>query len=227
MKYLNLTSILEFENPQIWDKIKNDECLSISPLINTGTQIRCEIGALSYVLAMFCLNLELGDDLDELDLGYLSGESNVGEEEIEENTDFVASADIIIVDKDLIKFDKNKRNLEIFITRLAQKSGAKIIDLNGDELNFENGEISELEELEIFDGAVIFTHTKNQNFSGGKYFGIVTKLRDGDNAKIKTKSLEKTAKFHLDENIKGTIAFLGVDEIRGYKFELARVLRVD
>ena len=137
---------------------------------------------------MFCLNLELGDDLGELDLGYLSGESNVGEEEIEENADFVASADVIIVDKDLIKFDKNKRNLEIFIARLAQKSGAKIIDLNGDEVSFANGEISELVELEIFDGAVIFTHTQNHDFRGGKYFGIVTKLHDSDNAKIKTKA---------------------------------------
>jgi len=223
MRILNLVSLLEFEKPELFERRKFDEILTISPLLNKTPQIRCEIGSLSYVLAMICLYLELGDDLDALDGGYLSGESNVGDEEIEREF-YKAHFDAILVDKNLIEFDENRRNLEISLARISAFFDAKIIDFESEnELKFNDGKFDEFKELQSFDGAVIFKHSCDLEFKGGRYFTAVTKLKDGQNCEIKGKTLNEKAKFVLDENIKGTVAFLGLESFSGYKFELAKV----
>ena len=99
MKILDLTSFLKFENRALFESFCDDEILTISPLLSANAKIHCEIGALSYVLAMICVGLNLGDDVLSLDVAYFSGESNVGEEEIDEILDFIREIDTIIVDE--------------------------------------------------------------------------------------------------------------------------------
>lgn len=186
MKILDLTSFLKFENRVLFESFCDDEILTISPLFNANAKIHCEIGALSYVLAMICVGLNLGDDVLSLDVAYFSGESNVGEEEIDEILDFIREIDTIIVDENLIKFDENRANFEILLARLAKFSNAKIINLKGEICNFTNGDLNEFSPLQNYDGAVVFKHTQNSDFIGGKYFCAITKLHDKSPAQIST-----------------------------------------
>ena len=84
MKILSLASKLSLQSPMLVDKFKSDEIMVISPLDDSinAKFIKCEIGAISYALAL--IGLEFGFDgkfWNELDEGELSGESNIGEED--------------------------------------------------------------------------------------------------------------------------------------------------
>ena len=91
MKVLSLASILSLQAPNLVKIYENDEILTISAndddAIN-GEFIKCEIGAQGYVLAMLCAKFDEREYFANLDIGFLSGESNVGEEEIDEIYEF-------------------------------------------------------------------------------------------------------------------------------------------
>ena len=98
-----------------------------------------------------------------------------------------------------------------------------IINLKGEKLNLNLHEFDELKELEIYDGAVVFKHDKDDKFTGGNYFCMIAKIKDGDEVIIKTANLEVKKKFVLDPNLKGTIARLGLSDFNGYNYEVARI----
>ena len=55
---------------------------------------------------------------------------------------------------------------------------------------------------------------------------MVAKIQNNDKVIIKTKNLNLEKTFILDENLKGTVALLGIDEVLDYNFELARIIKV-
>ncbi|MSN95718.1 hypothetical protein F1B92_00635 [Campylobacter sp. FMV-PI01] len=227
MKVLNLIPFLEFENSDFFKQNENLEILSITPFEqNLGKFIKCEIGSLSFVLAMICARFSDSEYFKNLDDGFLSGESNVGEEEIDEILEFLDECDCLIVDENLIKFHIDNKNIIEFLNLISSKFKIKILDENLCEINLQSHLLTPLKDLLNYDGAVIFKHTKNNKFTGGKYFCMVAKIKDGDFVKISSNSLEVTTKFELDENLKGTIALLGVDIIDSYKFELVKISKV-
>ncbi|MBR2164806.1 MAG: hypothetical protein IJ953_08050, partial [Campylobacter sp.] len=74
MKILSLASKLSLQSPMLVDKFKSDEIMVISPLDDSinAKFIKCEIGAMSYALAL--IGLEFGFDgkfWNELDEGEL------------------------------------------------------------------------------------------------------------------------------------------------------------
>lgn len=230
MKILNLSAKLSFQSPNLFDKFANFEFLTISPIDDENLEnckfIKCEIGALNYVLAMLCAKFENNEFFTNLDIGFLSGESNVGEEEIDEIYEFVNLCDLIIVDENLLRFHKDAKNIESFLGILQNKFNLKIINLKNEEISPKIMPLSELKELDEYNGTVIFKHTQNSEFKGGKYFSMVAKIQNNDKVIIKTKNLNLQKTFILDENLKGTVAFLGVDEIFDYNFELAHIIKV-
>ncbi len=208
MKILSITSTT--------CKIQNTEIFSINPFDDAN--IKCEIGAIHYVLALivqkFC------DDLKDLDVGEISGESNVGEEEIEEIFNFLKDADYILVDDDInLHFDS--KNIKFLLSKISEEFGIDIKNLDGKVLKF-NENFNELKKCENFDGAIIYEKNGDE-FTGGRYFSMVAKIKNGDFCEIKTKNICIKRKFKLNENLKGTIGFLGVDEIKNYPFEVAKI----
>ncbi|PSM52165.1 NADH:quinone oxidoreductase I, chain G-like protein (cl35703 superfamily) [Campylobacter blaseri] len=230
MKILNLTSILSFESKELFNKYKEDEFLTISPfdedIMKNNISIKCEIGSLSYVLAMICALIDDREYFSELDTGYLSGESSVGEEEVEEIVEFLNGCELMILDENLLNYQDDEKNIKSFLKIIQDKFNLKIINLQGKELKFETVELSELKEPEDYDGAVVFKHNLDNKFVGGRYFCMVAKIKDGDYVNIKTKTLDVNMKFELDDDLKGTIALLGIDDNNYYRYELAKISKV-
>ncbi|CZE46070.1 hypothetical protein [Campylobacter geochelonis] len=230
MKILNLTSVLSFQARWLSQKYKDDEILTISPIddenLSNNTTIKCEIGSEPYVLAMVCQLISDDEYFGGLDTGYLSGESNVGEEEAQDIVEFLDECELLIIDENLTSYHPDASNLKAFLAFLVGKFGMKVINLKGEEIVFEKSKFSELKELKNYDGAVVFEHSLDRNFVGGKYFCMVAKINDGDVVKIKTPNLECEAKFKLDLNLKGTIAFLGLENVENYSYEIAKISKV-
>lgn len=230
MNILNLTPNLTFQAKELKDKFKKAKFLTISPLnddsLENNTFIKCEIGSITYALALIVQSFSDDENIKELDTGFLSGESNVGEEEIDEILEFLQKANFIIVDEELINFHKDSLNLKALLEMISSKFNLEIINLNNEKLCFKNSKFSELKELDNFDGAIVFKHTKDDKFVGGKYFCMVAKIKNGDTVNIKSKTLNIVRKFELNENLKGTVAFLGVDKVDNYAYEVVKINRI-
>ncbi|MCI6989529.1 MAG: hypothetical protein MR902_08275 [Campylobacter sp.] len=210
MKVLNLIPLIRYE--EIYEKFKNDELLTISPFLdeNLGKSIRCEIGSLNYVLALICQILKPNCEFfNSLDTAYLSGESSVGEEEIEEIYEFLDGCECILVDENLLNFHEDRENIKGFLGIISQKTGAKIISDKNKGLKFEAFVKGLNEELGDYDGSVIYTHQKDDEFVGGVYFMAAARIKDGDIVSVKTPYFNVKRKFRLDKDIKGTVAFFG------------------
>lgn len=230
MKILNLSSLLSLQSGSLLAKYADEEFLTISPMIDEKLEssefIKCEIGSLNYVLALLASKFSSDAYFDSLDSGFLSGECNVGEEEIDEIAEFMEDCEVVIIDDMYLNSHNDAKNISSFLRILQDKIGFKLLNLKGEEIDIEETKPQNLADLELYDGVVIFKHTKNRVFKGGKYFSMIAKIKDGDEVNIKTKTLNLRAKFALDENLKGTIALLGVDKIDGYNYEIAEISKV-
>lgn len=224
MKIFNITPNLSFQNPDLAAKFHNASFLTLSPMEDEKLQnnifVKCEISSEAYVLMMIAS--EICKDLENEDIGFLSGESSVGEEEIEEIIEFLKDADLIIADENMLNFHKDKDNIKALLNLIASNFNLKIIDSAGNKLDFNSANLGELKELDNFDGAVVYKHTKDDEFKGGNYFKIVSKVKDGELVTIKSKNLNITKTFKFDKNLKGTIAFLGVKNLDNYAFEVVK-----
>lgn len=224
MKIFNITPNLSFQNPDLAAKFHNASFLTLSPMEDEKLQnnifVKCEISSEAYVLMMIAS--EICKDLENEDIGFLSGESSVGEEEIEEIVDFLKDANFIIADENMLNFNKDKDNIKALLNLIASNFNLKIIDSAGNKLDFNSANLGELKELDNFDGAVVYKHTKDDEFKGGNYFKIVSKVKDGELVTIKSKNLNITKTFKFDKNLKGTIAFLGVKNLDNYAFEVVK-----
>lgn len=224
MKIFNITPNLSFQNPDLAAKFHSASFLTLSPMEDEKLQnnifVKCEISSEAYVLMMIAS--EICKDLENEDIGFLSGESSVGEEEIEEIVDFLKDANFIIADENMLNFNKDKDNIKALLNLIASNFNLKIIDSAGNKLDFNSANLGELKELDNFDGAVVYKHTKDDEFKGGNYFKIVSKVKDGELVTIKSKNLNITKTFKFDKNLKGTIAFLGVKNLDNYAFEVVK-----
>ena len=235
MKILNFASLLSLQNPALAEGFKSAEILSVSPLQDPhlpGELIKCEIGAQSFVLALICASFCDEPYFADLDAEYLSGESSVGEEEIEQIAEFLQSGcDALLIDDALIKTHPDAENIKAFLSLIAAKFGVKILSLRGEQADLgaqERANLSPLKEPENFDGAVVFKHDADERLIGGRYFCMVAKIKGGDRVRIKTPHLNLEKEFILDEELKGTIALLGSggQGFGGYNFELAEISKV-
>lgn len=233
MKILSLANLLKIQNEDIINSSKNDEILVISPLYDdklvNAKFIKCEIGAINYVLALVCkfayekknIQNEYFNDLDD---GLISGESNVGEEEIEDIIEFLDTCDIVMID-DSLKYHKDSKNIETFLAILQELYSLKMLNLHQEILHPQKHDLTELIEQDDFNGSVVFKCIGDE-FRGGSYFAISAKIQDGDMLKIQTKNKTYEKIFKLDPNIKGTIGFLGVDKIDDYCYEVVKISRM-
>ncbi|MCR8697011.1 MULTISPECIES: hypothetical protein [Campylobacter] len=224
MKILSLASKLSLQSPKLVGEFENDEIMVISPLDDNikAEFIKCEIGAISYVLALIGLEFGFsGEFWDELDEGELSGESNIGEEELPQICQFIKNCDTCIISDEI--FAVNESSIKAILSLLQAKFGFKIVNLDGDEVAL-SGKLTRLKEIPNYDNAVIFTHSCCDEFRAGSYFGIAAKLKNGDEITIHSSQKELKAKLLIDPNIKGTIGFLGFEGAK-YGFEVLKFSR--
>ncbi|MGP1484991.1 MAG: hypothetical protein ACTTJC_02680 [Campylobacter sp.] len=234
-KTLSLASLLCVQNPNLANLLKQNKYLYISCLedeiLGNENLIRCEIGSISYVLALlckFCLNFdnfdgEIKEYFSNLDEGFLSGECNVGEEEFEnEISPFFKECDNIIIDS---SFFRHKDSAMIF--KFLDLLGKNVVLASGDTCQINIGEnLNQLSELDNFDGSVVFVRDgKSDVLVGSNSFAMIAKIKDGDLVEIVANGLNLQRKFSLNTNMQGTIA-LCEGNFSGYDFKLAKITKI-
>ncbi|EKF1363715.1 hypothetical protein ACRXHO_000136 [Campylobacter coli] len=218
--FLDMPSL---KNKNLCEKIQGENiyisCLEDKNL--NAKFYKCEIASLSYVLALLCKMSEM-DNFQDLDEGYLSAESCLGEEEASEILDFLENAKYLIVDENINSY-KDSENIKYFLNFLSQKYKLKILDSNEKECDFKNAKLSTLKELDSYDGLVLFrANLQDKNLHCSKQFLQIAKCKDQSEVEILAKDFSFKTKLCLDENLQGTIAFLNYEN-NGFDFTPIRI----
>ena len=211
MKILSFATLLSAQTSKFIARHKDDEVFVVSPLddellfsaIKNHHFLKYEIDTLGFVLALVCARvLEVPEiEFPEIDEGYLSGESNASEEEIQTLCEFFSSCDGIIVAPENFS-GANSANIAFMLNSLSKKFGFCVIGINGKpyELNAPL-KMSELEDGADFNGASVFCLPAEQvALKGSAMFAMASKLKNG--AKVVINGIEAT--FELDSRLKGT-----------------------
>ncbi len=152
----------------------------------------------------------------DLDIGYLSSESNVGEEEIEAiGKQFaLAKAPLIVVGKDLCNHPQAD-NIVRLLTCLEQHSNIQIVSLcqNKGALEDKNKDLEEISRIEEFNGSVIYCINSYLPTAKSKLFCSLQfltafKLQQGDPVEFECFGATLKTEVVYDENLKGTIGLL-------------------
>lgn len=162
------------------------------------------------------------DYFEDLDDGYISAETNIGEEEVEELHVMIqnASNPLIVFGKDLF-LNSKVENISKFINLIKEYSNTEIKCLG--KLTTKSLEIEEVEEIESFDGTVVFEYNSKEDTNlliGSAQFAVAAKVVDGQNIKVKNQNRE----FNLDKKLKGTIALMPSEIVENsYRYKVTKV----
>lgn len=236
------------ENKELVDEIlkSGNKIIYLSPIEdnylhkNEFLYIKYEIGSEAGVLALLLKEFFEDDNsldksikayINELDEGYLSAESSVSEEEIEELFSYIkkASKCTFVFGADIYNHPNAKEIAGIVsLLTISQNISVSMID------NFEQKALNsdrylpQIDELESYDGSVVYLqpHSDNSKLFGSIQFSVAAKIKDTDIVDIKVDNGTFTKEFSLDEKMKGTIAVLPTkDKIIGYRYKKAKITR--
>lgn len=205
----------------------------LSIMDRVGFFSRYEAGSEEGVVAILAKELlsdkkidsEIENYFDELDEGYLSAETNIGEEELEDLHVKLqnAKSPLIVFGKDMF-LNERAKNISKFINLIAKYSGYEVRCL---ENLVQDEEIlpEEIKELESFDGTIVFEYKNDDSFDslyGSAQFAVAAKLQDGQNIEVK----KQKRKFILDKKLKGTIALMpSMSENNSYRYQAAKIIK--
>ena len=231
-------SMLSLDDKKLFEEIQDSKIALISilediPLMRSVKFFcRYEAGSEEGVVAILSkellknanLSQEIKEYFDELDEGYISAETNIGEEEAEELYTMIknASNPLIIFGKDLLLNPRNE-NISKFINLIIEYCDVEVKCLK--ELKTKSIQVEEIEELKSFDGTVIFKYNSQNNrdiLVGSAQFGVAAKVEDGQAILVENQNRE----FKLDKKLKGTIALMA-DEFNedSYRFKVAKITK--
>lgn len=173
---------------------------------------------------------------ESLDDGYLSAESNIGEEEIEEiQFIYEQNARVVLVLGDDLYAHPQANNIAHLAGLLASFGKAKILLSNENELiTPKNNEIlpKEVEPLKSFDGVVVYRcpalNTEEESFlTGSLQFQMAAKVQHGDKIQVVINQAMYPRTFVLDESLKGTIALMpsAQNKDTSYRYNVAKIVK--
>ena len=235
-KTLSLASLLSLSNLELARQVKENDFLYIScfedQILGNENLIRCEIGSVSYVLALICkycldfskFNEDVREYFEDLDEGFLSAECNIGEEEFESIAEFMRECKNIVINSSFFAHPDSNTIFE-FLNLL----NLDVIVADGEVREFKtSAELAELKELESFDGSVVYGVVgKSRDLIGLVSFAMAAKVKDGEEVSVKANGLDIARKFKLDKEMKGTVAIFEDDEISGYNFKVAKISKIN
>jgi NADH-quinone oxidoreductase subunit F len=247
-----LLGIPLFFNAPLQEKLQNSEVETVymnpidykSTALQFSQYIKYEVGSEEGICALllhyFVQNstAEIQAFIDDLDMGYLSAETSIGEEELEaivEKSNLVSNT-YVVLSLDLLGH-KKAQNIIKMLGVLNQYSPIKLIIQNGcstaiERINsYVNERLDEVEELDSFDGAVICKNAQIEKnlLLGGVSFSKIAKISEGDSVNIKFDDQVIQRVFKIDTNLQGTIALCSHEEIKSmaYSYKQVKIEKVD
>lgn len=247
--FLLMIGMMPSRDPELFSKLKDKKnvvhlsVIEDSKMANIARiQSRYEAGSEEGVLAILAKEFLSHKDLDKsaetffetLDTGYLSAESNIGEEEIEEIFNLYESAKnpILVIGCDFFNHPKSQ-NLAKLISLLVKYGRFKLY-AQPDEISVSDSDdvvIDDIGELHSFDGCVVYAcpsidHEEQEYLMGSNQFMRAAKINDEQEVFVITDSGEYSRRFLLDNELKGTVALMpNANSDGSYYYKIAKIIK--
>lgn len=199
---------------------------------------RYEVGSEEGVLALLAKSLlsthslptSLKDYFDDLDEGYVSAESNFGEEEIEEIEALYSASDKVLLVLGCDLFAHPRADNIARLAGLLSRFGKVTVD---------NKSVSDdglvpvsIEALKSFDGVVTYTcpalsSEEEGLLIGSAQFQMGAKVQDGEKVSVVINQKAYPRTFVLDSSLKGTIALMpkACENDTTYRYAVAKIVK--
>lgn len=240
-----LGSRISIDSPELKETIKSSgaDFVYMHPIDDNNLEdiytqfIKYEVGSEEGVLALLATYLVKEADekvkkyLEDLDIGYISAESNVGEEELEELCDRFESKErkLLLLGSDLLNHARVE-NIAKLIDIIQLYSGFAVVFIDK-EIASKETNLEDIEDLDTYNGCVIygFESKETQTIKGAQAFATAAKIKAGDMVNIEFNGIKETKEFQLDPQMKGTVALYPVNNVAdfGYRYKQVRISKVD
>jgi NADH-quinone oxidoreductase subunit F len=231
-------------------KLTNELCQNVKTLVHfspiedetlsqkADKYIKYEIGSEAGLLALIAKSVLKDENLpndakryiEELDEGYLSAESNVGEEEIDEILGF--NGDIHFALGNDVKEHPDIDAIAGVLALICRFKNARVSLFEGGEL--EKQEIflppPKIDNIKSFDGLAVYFYPSQSDIEkiyGSPQFAIAAKIKNQDEVVIRTNNQEYKRVFEIDHKLKGSIALLGVKNHNGFRYGIADIKKAE
>lgn len=200
---------------------------------------RYEVGSEEGVVALLVKSL-LGNEtipsalqvyFDDLDEGYVSAESNFGEEEIEEIEALYGASDkvLLVLGRDLSTHPR-AHNIARFAGLLARFG--KVVVVDNKNINDDGLLPDDIDALKSFDGVVTYAcpalyRAEEDLLIGSSQFQMGAKVQDGEKVNIVINQEVYPRTFVLDSSLKGTIALMpkACENDTTYRYAVAKIVK--
>lgn len=190
------------------------------------------------LLAKSTLSLDLQNYFNDLDEGYLSAESNVGEEEIEEIVSLCQRSKntLLILGEDLYTHPRAS-NIAFLAGLISNFGKVKVLipDLQKDEIVIKDiKEVlpEEICALKSFDGTIVYGcdalfDDEAGVLIGSAQFQMAAKVQNGEKIHVAINQEMYPRTFVLDDSLKGTIALMPktLKNDTSYRYHVAKIVK--
>ena len=198
---------------------------------------RYEVGSEEGVLALLAkalladksVSFELKEYFESLDEGYLSAESNVGEEEIEEIQALYAKSKgtLLWLGDDVLTHPRAQNCLRL---AHAIEAHTQAIVFGGDKTRVDTHLLEPVAPLKSFDGTVVYTCKKKENENavliGSAQFKVAAKIENNALVTVSLCDEVYACTFVQDDSVKGTIALLPTEAAsKRYPYGVAKIVK--
>lgn len=231
--------LIEKQNKIIYCSAIEDTFLHTDNFLHVKYEVGSEVGFLALLTKQLFENNEtLCDDtkeyLNELDDGYLSAESNVSEEEIEEIVKLIdkSSKCTLLFGEDIYNHP-NAKELVGLLSILTNNDTLRVSLLENSSCVSEKKRdfLIEIDELQSYDGTIVYMLPNSKDDTkifGSAQFGVAAKIKDKDIVELKIENETFVREFCLKTDAKGTIAILPIKEdLHEYRFKKVKITKMD
>jgi NADH-quinone oxidoreductase subunit F len=204
-------------------------------------EVGSEEGVLALLAKSFLSNAAMPsayrDYFDALDEGYVSAESNIGEEEIEEIQALYEDAKnvVLVLGGDIVRHPRFD-NIARLAGLLAQYGKVALVWTANDEKSVENAYKNPLEEIEAiasFDGVVVYdcparSTEEEALLIGSPQFQTAARVQHNDTINLTLNQAVYPRTFVRDDSLKGVIALMpGAKEREVYPYHVAKIVKAE
>lgn len=220
-----------------------DPKLSSKSAFFSRYEVGSEEGVFALLAKSFLLHVKLPEPLktyfEELDEGYVSAESNIGEEEIEEIEAICSNATkiLLVLGEDLMSHPCAIQiaNFAGLIANHASNVSLYVVGARQDDLRTAtpNEIMHEIDNIPSFDGVVVYQcpvvqDTEAQLLMGSPQFQMAARVQNNETINVTINQEVYPRTFVRDDSLKGVIALMPCDKASAvYPYHVAKIVKAE
>lgn len=237
-----LESLSKSDSKLVYLFTMEDQALVEKSAFFSRYEVGAEEGVLALLAKSFLLHVKLPDSVkyyfDEFDEGYISAESNLGEEEIEEIEALYQKASnvLLVLGEDLVRHPRASAIAHL-VGLIAKYGTVKLLVVGSTPEMIITGKsecvLDAVEDLKSFDGVVVYqcpamSKEEEHALIGSAQFQMAAKVQNSDKIHVIINQEVYSRTFVRDDSLKGVIALMPCAKAdSNYPYHVVKIVKAE